>query len=236
MELIGSGRAADIFDIGNGRVLRRSRVGENYENEAKVMEWVRAHGVAVPEVFDVDGDGLVMQRLHGQTLLTTLRAKPWTAWQIGAALGALHRRLDDVPVPQWLIDMKEPIESVTPGSGSRSGSAVGVVHLDLHPDNVMLHDGVPFLIDWTNGRAAPRALDVATSWLILGKLGRSTKRGERLIEGGVRRTMIKAMLRANDRRAARAQLPATIRWRLNDRKNLPAEQAALHHWLDKLTS
>lgn len=229
MKLIGSGRAADIFDLGHGRVLRRSRVGENYENEARVMEWVRAHGVNVPEVFDVDADGLVMQRLDGPTLLDSLRAKPWTAWAVGRQLGGLHRALDSVPVPDWLIDLRPPVPGIGPGV------PLAVVHLDLHPDNVMLHDGERFLIDWTNGRAAPRAFDVATSWLILSKLGRAEKATRRAFESVARQAMIEAMLRSNDRKAAAAMLATTIRWRLGDRKNLASEQESLHHWLDRLT-
>jgi Ser/Thr protein kinase RdoA (MazF antagonist) len=42
-----------------------------------------------------------------------------------------------------------------------------VLHLDLHPDNVLLGPGGPVLIDWRNTKEGPHDLDVAMSALIL---------------------------------------------------------------------
>ena len=52
--LVGTGRNADVYDIGGGRVLRRYRDGReerSVETEAQVMAHARARGVPVPEVF-----------------------------------------------------------------------------------------------------------------------------------------------------------------------------------------
>ena len=54
--LVGAGRNADVYDVGGGRVLRRYRDGRDaaaVDREARVMAHARAHGVPVPEVFDV---------------------------------------------------------------------------------------------------------------------------------------------------------------------------------------
>ena len=56
--LIGSGRNADVYDLGRGRVLRRYRDQRDPARvtaEAEVMRHARAAGVPVPEVFDVTG-------------------------------------------------------------------------------------------------------------------------------------------------------------------------------------
>jgi aminoglycoside phosphotransferase (APT) family kinase protein len=42
-----------------------------------------------------------------------------------------------------------------------------LLHLDLHPDNVLLGPNGPVLIDWTNGRSGRAEMDVALTWLIL---------------------------------------------------------------------
>ena len=60
--LIGSGRAADVYDIGDGRVLRRNRTGAGTEREAAVMRHLWRHGYPVPEVHHADGADLVMDR------------------------------------------------------------------------------------------------------------------------------------------------------------------------------
>jgi hypothetical protein len=43
VKLIASGRASEIFDLGDGRVLRRFRAGGDREREALVMEHARTN-------------------------------------------------------------------------------------------------------------------------------------------------------------------------------------------------
>ena len=76
--LIASGRDADIFECGVGRVLRRSRNGRSMVTEARTMEFVRAHGYPVPEVYDVSDDGLdlVLERIEGPTMVDALASLP----------------------------------------------------------------------------------------------------------------------------------------------------------------
>ena len=81
--LIGTGRSADVYDAGNGRVLRRYRDGRPaawVAREAEVMGHARAHGVPVPEVFEVSGTDIVMERASGPTMLDVLTHRPWLLW------------------------------------------------------------------------------------------------------------------------------------------------------------
>jgi aminoglycoside phosphotransferase (APT) family kinase protein len=41
-----------------------------------------------------------------------------------------------------------------------------LLHLDLHPANVILTATGPMVIDWTNARSGDPALDVALTWVI----------------------------------------------------------------------
>jgi aminoglycoside phosphotransferase len=81
--LIASGRDADIFEFGPGRVLRRSRNGRSMATEARTMEFVRSHGYPVPEIFEVSDDGtdLVMERIDGPTMVDAGAARPWNLRQ-----------------------------------------------------------------------------------------------------------------------------------------------------------
>ena len=149
---LAHGRDADVYDLGDGRVLRRYRDGAEVAREAEVMRFVAGHGVPVPVISAASGGDLVMERLCGPTLLAALEAGQVRAVEAAQVLADLHARLDAVP-PR-------------PGRTSREQ----VLHLDLHPDNVMLEARGPVLIDWRNTTDGRRAVDVAMTALILAQV------------------------------------------------------------------
>jgi aminoglycoside phosphotransferase (APT) family kinase protein len=147
------GRASELVDLGAGRLLRR---GGAPEREARLMEHARAHGYPVPLIYEVHADALVLERIDGPTMLEDMVLQPWRLATHMRALAALHEQLHRIDHPD--------------------GGAL--LHLDLHPDNVLLSRGGPVVIDWTNAQAGDAALDPALAWLILttsggvlGKLG-----------------------------------------------------------------
>src|SRR5215470_19129738 len=102
--LIASGRDSDIFAYGPDLVVRRSRRGRSMEREARVMQYVGAHGFPAPRVEDVTAGGaeLVMERVDGPTMLDVLASEPSTIPRNAESLVALHRQLHDIPAPKWL--------------------------------------------------------------------------------------------------------------------------------------
>ena len=78
--LLASGRDSDIFEYGDGLVLRRSRAGRSMATEARIMEYARQHGYPVPAVDELSDDGtdLVMERLDGLSMVAVLDKQPWT--------------------------------------------------------------------------------------------------------------------------------------------------------------
>ncbi len=152
--LIGTGRAADVYDIGNGKVLRRYRTDHDSSIEAAAMRAAWAADYPVPEVFDADGRDLVMERLVGPTMLKSLGDRPWRYARIADQLADLHARLAALQVDASGLAVRfEPAECV--------------VHLDLHPGNVVLTPRGPVVIDWSNAGMGPRGADVATTWILL---------------------------------------------------------------------
>lgn len=139
MRLLAEGRASEIFDLGDGRVLRRFKRGGRADLEARVMEHARAHGFPVPAVHEVRGDALVLERIDGPTMLDVVDLD-----RHPAVLADLHRRLHEIP-----------FEGAT------------LLHRDLHPENVILSPRGPVVVDWTNAAAGEPAFDVALVWVIL---------------------------------------------------------------------
>src|SRR5690606_5452482 len=72
--LLGSGREADVYAAGPGRVRRRYRDGRDVTDEAAVMAYLHGLGYPVPEVYEAAGADLVMERVDGPTLLRALAA------------------------------------------------------------------------------------------------------------------------------------------------------------------
>ena len=147
LELLGSGRDADVYILDATRVLRRYRCKRSGEDEARFMRLAHRLGYPAPEVFSADGPDLVMQRLYGPTLLAAMRDGAVSVEHGAVQLAQLHTRLHRLRVP-----------------GEAAGDSL--VHLDLHPANVILTDGGPFVIDWTNAAFGPAGLDVALSALL----------------------------------------------------------------------
>jgi Ser/Thr protein kinase RdoA (MazF antagonist) len=131
--LVGAGRACDVYDLGNSRVLRRYRVPFDVQAEADLMRYLDEAGYPVPKVYDADGPDLVMERLDGRDMLAELGRKPWLVRPYGRLLAELHNRLHEIQAPKGLATAFEP--------GDR------VLHLDLHPGNVMLTSRGPVVID-----------------------------------------------------------------------------------------
>ncbi|WP_399884455.1 phosphotransferase [Streptomyces sp. BBFR51] len=155
--LIGTGRTADVYEADAGWVLRRDREGfGDAAAEAAVMEHVRAHGYPVPRVRPGGPGGprtdLVMERLSGPTMLRAWEDGALTPDEAGAVLARLLRQLHEVPA----------FRSADPG--------VRVLHLDLHPDNVILTADGPRVIDWSNAEEGDPGLDWGTSAVILAQV------------------------------------------------------------------
>jgi aminoglycoside phosphotransferase (APT) family kinase protein len=157
--LIARGRSADIYEYGDGKVLRRRKQAAIPAHEPIVMRAVRTAGYPAPEVFAVDGGDMILERIEGVNLLKDLERRPWRARRFGSLLADLHMRLAAiVPDPSLVADRHVP---------SAYGSPEVFVHGDLHPMNVILTAQGPVVIDWEGARLGPRDADVAATWLLL---------------------------------------------------------------------
>ncbi|MET8262155.1 phosphotransferase [Micromonospora sp. NPDC005553] len=150
--LLASGRDADVYVLDESRVLRRYRQGGDSEPEAALMAYVAAAGYPVPVVYDAQGPDLVLERLDGETLLASMLAGRTGIGAAADLLVGLHDRLHSLPA-RFSAD-----------------PADRVLHLDLHPQNVMVTSRGPVLIDWRNATEGPADLDVAMTALILAEV------------------------------------------------------------------
>ncbi|MEU1350738.1 phosphotransferase [Streptomyces sp. NPDC005795] len=155
-QMLGSGRSADVYELDEQWVLRRYRDGLDATRELPVMSYLSASGYPVPRLGPQPpsaGPGdLVLQRLTGPTMLESLLSGAMGGAEGSAVLAGLLTELHTIPA------------RLSPDPEDR------ILHLDLHPDNVMLTADGPVVIDWSNTEEGPPALDRAMSALILAQV------------------------------------------------------------------
>lgn len=203
LPVLAAGTTADIFVVDDDRVLRRYHGAHDTTTEAALMRHVAEHGFPVPSLYSAEGSELVMERLHGPTLLQALAAGEVSLEDGAEIMADLHQRLHVLPAP------------------ARSGHDDVVVHLDLHPANIILSESHgPALVDWANARTGPADLDLAVSAIILGEVA--------VDSGGdysrAARKMLVAFLAVAGGDPL-AQLDAAVESRLSDAALVPGEEA-----------
>lgn len=214
--LIASGQDCEIHEAGPGRVVRRSRDGRDLEREAAVMRHARRHGFPAPEVFDADGPEILMERVDGLSLIEVMTRAPEDAPCHTRLLAALLRDLAAVRAPGWL-------QAAAGCPGNR------LLHLDLHPANVLLTADGPRVIDWANAARGAAGADTACTWLVLATAPVEPPLEER------RAAMLAAFLEDVDAAAARPYLPAMADRRRADRNITDMEKAGIAAFLAEHT-
>ncbi|QGQ20483.1 phosphotransferase [Cellulomonas sp. JZ18] len=159
--LLTSGSSADLYALDDDRVLRRYRDGRDVGPERALLDHLAAHGFPAPRVHGDAGPGLVMDWLHGPTMLQALGAGEMSLHDAGDLLADLHRRLHAVPPPLGWHAAGLP-------AGAPSGPVV--VHLDLHPGTVVLSERGPHVVDWSHARLGTPELDVAVTSLVVAEV------------------------------------------------------------------
>jgi aminoglycoside phosphotransferase (APT) family kinase protein len=219
---LAEGRDSEIFEHGPGRVVRIVRHGRSLAREAEVMRYVRSHGYPVPEVHDVGDGWLVMDRVDGPTMLAVATEPPFRIRRWALVLADLHARLHAIPAPDGLPDAPLP--------GDR------VLHLDLHPLNVIVGGDGPVVIDWTNARRGDPALDLADVWVTF-RCADVPATGLELAAASLgKRLFLRWFLGAAGRDDALRALPAAIEGRLADPNWSESERArirVLGEWASK---
>jgi Ser/Thr protein kinase RdoA (MazF antagonist) len=128
------------------------RVGERVAGEVAAADAAAAR-VPVPRVLGQIEGAVLIELVAGRPAGEL--ADPEHAAAAGRACGALHERLVGVGAPEGLRELP--------------GLERNLLHLDLHPYNVLVDDAgeVTAVIDWTNAAAGDPQLDAARTWSIL---------------------------------------------------------------------
>lgn len=176
------------------------------------MEHARKAGFPVPEVRDATGPDMVVARVAGRTMSDDLGRRPWRLSAHAKLLGDLHRRLHAIAAPTSLR--------------AQLGDGDALLHLDLHPGNVLVSTDGPWVIDWANAARGPAAADVAMTFVILGAVPRASSPLGAIVDL-LRRRFAVEFLSAAGSDGVREALPAAADRRLADANLRPDERRAV---------
>jgi Ser/Thr protein kinase RdoA (MazF antagonist) len=181
---IAEGREAEVHAYDTDTVVKLYRPGYlGHLAEASALAALDGHGVA-PRAFGtitIDGrHGVIMQRLDGVDLLTLVQRRPWRLFGLARLHARAHVLVNRVHAPAQLPDLKDTlaarIETAVANLTLRDfalqvldplPAGDRLCHGDLHPGNVLLADGHPHAIDWTNATRGTPDADHARTLLLL---------------------------------------------------------------------
>jgi aminoglycoside phosphotransferase (APT) family kinase protein len=205
-ERVGSGHTADIFALGEDRVLKRFRPGTDpatVRREAASARAAAAAGLPVPAVREVTEaagrPAIVYERVRGPTMRSRLARRPWAVRRYARLLAALHASIHaarPAGVPSLRDRLSRNVEAAPGLSAAARRRARSMLaslprgralcHGDFHPENVLLAERGPVVVDWLDAARGPPAADVARTALLLryaggeaGPLGAAVRRAFR---------------------------------------------------------
>jgi Ser/Thr protein kinase RdoA (MazF antagonist) len=184
VELLASGRTAEVFVWDDGRVLKLDRPEWNglAAMEASALAIVTAAGIPAPRPYEtviVDGrHGVVMDRIDGPILSAVLAAAA-DLDALAATWTELHRSLND-RVVAGLPDLVAGLANGIRTSGlppvvvdellslleRLDDGARHLCHFDMHPGNVIVGPDGWIVIDWMLASSGPPDADFARTLLL----------------------------------------------------------------------
>ena len=208
--VLAAGETADVFALDDHHVLRRYRSGRDASPEVELLRHVVAHGFPAPAVLQASGPDLVLERLHGPTLLQAL----------GRRRGLDRRRRRDPHRPARPAARHRPAatagDRTSPARGPWSPPGRRSCTSTCTPGNVILTEcHGPALVDWTNARTGTAELDVALTALIVAEVavdagGVYSQAARALLAAFLQATTVDPLAALDDAAALRAQDPSLV--------------------------
>jgi uncharacterized protein (TIGR02172 family) len=182
---IASGRTAEIFAWGDGKVLKLTRPGFNpvlAEQEYANLLTAWRLGAPAPQPFElveVEGrSGVVLEHIQGSSLIEAMQKRPWRLVGYARLLARQQAALHTLRVPGFpsLIERAQRNISASNLLASELKERLlarlttlpeddHLCHGDFHPLNILIADRGPVVIDWEGCMHAAPSADVAITRL-----------------------------------------------------------------------
>jgi aminoglycoside phosphotransferase (APT) family kinase protein len=201
----------------------------------------------------VDGrTGIVLERVDGQSMLALLPAKPWLLFKMAHRFADLHSAIHQTagthlpPLRPYLQAQVTRANGVAARIKDHAQRALAelpdgqaLCHFDFHPDQIIMTESGPVVIDWMTALQGDPLADVArTSTLIRFAQAPHANRFVRTLTDAVRLSFHAQYLNRYARRTSAVTLQALSAWlvpvavaRLAE--EVPGERDAILAFLEK---
>lgn len=185
-ELIGKGRTAELYRVGNGNVVKlfhESYAHDAIEREYKTSMTITETRLSVPRVIEKiqlnDRLGIVYEFIEGKTMLETMQVKPLTFVSLARQLAEEHARIhlctaEHLPLQRPILrksieraKLPQQLTQKVLSAASNLPDGEMLCHGDFHPDNIILGSHRAVIIDWNDATIGHPLADVARTSLIL---------------------------------------------------------------------
>ncbi|MFS0749354.1 phosphotransferase family protein [Oceanobacillus sp. 1P07AA] len=190
-KLIAKGNTADIYDIGDQRVVKLFKPhfpGVEAEKEAKKQRFAKKCGLDVPKIFDVtvinNSQAIVMEYMDAIPLGEYISCKTKTIEEVLTICVKVQQCIHQIAVEDYSIEsMHEKLEyQITNNTVltetqkkdllkelNKMDYTAYLCHGDFHPFNVLMGEKTDetIIIDWVDASAGDICADVYRSYLLL---------------------------------------------------------------------
>ena len=185
--MLSRGRSAEVYCWGDGKVLKLFHAGTpsgRVNSEANITDSVYRAGLPVPEVFETiewnNRHGIVFEKIDGISMLDACIEKPQNAEEYGRQLVFIHGRIHDTSIeelPDLLPLLIQKVRNTECLSVDQKQKVMDLLesqidefrlcHMDFHPDQVLITENGPRVIDWETACRGNPLSDAARTALIL---------------------------------------------------------------------
>lgn len=188
--LIGIGRTAEIYAWQEHQVIKlfySECPPALVEHEMQISRRISAMDLPTPkfiEMLKIGGRlGLVYERVYGISMLKMINLRPWRVFRLAKQLAELHdaiHRQDGTSFPSIQPDLDAAFQRLITLPGMPVDEVMhlrkmlpdghALCHLDFHPDQVMMTEQGPVILDWATAHQGHPLADVARTTLLM-KIG-----------------------------------------------------------------
>ena len=186
-KLINQGRTAEIYDIGDNKIVKLYKNNfpqQAIEKEYNISRLITKTDLPVPKFIKktkIDKRvGLIFEKITGEPLLNKLLKKPWMIFYYAKKMAEVHtlinsKTINGIPSYKTILkyyikktsEISEDIKNKIIKFSSKLNSKNNLCHGDIHPDNILISKGNYFIIDWILASAGSPCADVARTLVIL---------------------------------------------------------------------